>query len=63
MLGISPSETLVIEDSLHCIETAKKAGFCTAAVYDESAAPDREQLEETADYYIMRLDEIEELIK
>lgn len=63
LLSTVPSETLVIEDSLHCVETAKKAGFRTAAVYDESAAPDREMLEKTADYYIMRLDEIKELIK
>ncbi|MBO5163078.1 MAG: HAD family phosphatase [Ruminococcus sp.] len=62
LLGTLPSETLVVEDSLHCVETAKKAGFRTAAVYDESAAPDRAELERTADHYIMRLDEIKELI-
>lgn len=63
LLGTSPAETLVIEDSLHCVETAKRAGFRTAAVYDASSAPDREMLESTADHYIMRLDEIKELIK
>ena len=36
-LGTSPYETLVIEDSLHCLKTASDAGFVTAAVYDKAA--------------------------
>ena len=35
-LGASVSETLVVEDALHCIETAAQAGFPVAAVYDPS---------------------------
>ena len=35
-LGAAVSETLVIEDALHCIETASGAGFPVAAVYDAS---------------------------
>ena len=38
-LGASVSQTLVIEDALHCIETAVNAGFPVAAVYDP-ATPD-----------------------
>lgn len=33
-LGTVPARTLVTEDSLHCVETASAAGFCTAAVHD-----------------------------
>ena len=35
-LGSAISRTLVIEDALHCIETAVNAGFPVAAVYDHS---------------------------
>ena len=38
-LGSAVSQTLVIEDALHCIETAVNAGFPVAAVYDP-ATPD-----------------------
>ena len=34
-LGTKIDETLVFEDSYHAAETAKKAGFKVAAVYDE----------------------------
>lgn len=36
-MGCSNSDTIVIEDSLHCIETAAEAGYKTIAVYDEIA--------------------------
>lgn len=35
MLDCSAHETLVVEDSLHSIETAENAGFRTIAVYDK----------------------------
>lgn len=35
-LGASPAGVLVVEDALHCIETAKSLGFPVAAVYDAS---------------------------
>ena len=40
-LGAEISQTLVVEDALHCIETAVNAGFPVAAVYDPSI-PDAE---------------------
>lgn len=33
-MDCTESNALVVEDSLHCIETAAAAGFYTAAVYD-----------------------------
>lgn len=62
LLGTKPEETLVIEDSLHCVETAKKAGFITAAVYDRAADADRAAMERLADFYIMTLDEVKNLL-
>lgn len=40
LLGTRPEETLVVEDSLHCVETAADAGFLTAGVYDSAVTPE-----------------------
>lgn len=58
LLGCSPQETLVIEDSLHCIETARAAGFMTAGVCDPVAEPDKERIIELSDFYAQALDGI-----
>lgn len=44
--------TLVVEDSLHAIETAHAAGFPTAAVFEPSAAPEACAIETLADIYL-----------
>lgn len=62
-LGTLPVETLVAEDSLHCIETAGRAGFITCAVYDESSEKDRNLLKEKADYYFNSIYDIKDLIE
>ncbi len=62
IMGVLPSETLIVEDSLHCIETSVSAGFPTVAVYDEFSSPDWEQIKNIADMYIYRLDEIKNII-
>ncbi|MDE5584345.1 MAG: HAD family phosphatase [Ruminococcus sp.] len=58
ILGLSPENSLVIEDSLHCIQTARAGGFVTAGVYDEMSADDGEEIKITADYYFKNLSEI-----
>ena len=45
-----PEETIVFEDSLHAVRSAKKAGFRTAAVRDISER-NQEELKRTADFY------------
>ncbi len=40
LLGSRPPETLVVEDSLHCVETAAAAGFLTAGVHDAVNSPE-----------------------
>ena len=52
-----PEETVVFEDSLHAVRSAKKAGFRTAAVYDIGESCPGE-LEKTADHYAGTLDEL-----
>ena len=63
LLGISPAEALVVEDSLHCIETAESAGFLTAAVYEETAALEWEQIKAASDYSFMELGELKTLFE
>ncbi len=59
------SKSMVFEDAMHCIETAKKAGFATCAVFDSSSLEkcedgrsDWEHMEETADFLIKKWKEI-----
>ncbi len=58
-LNSSPEKTLVVEDSLHCIETAVQGGFPVIAVHDNSI-PEHETLkiQELADLYGQDLNEI-----
>ena len=62
LMGNVPCETLVVEDSLHCIQTASGAGFPVAAVYDEAAAAEREKIEAAADWYCASLREVADII-
>ena len=54
-LGTKKSETLVFEDVLHALMTAKNDGFPVAAVYDEHEK-NQEELKEIADIYIEDFD-------
>ena len=45
-------ETVVFEDALHAIKSAKAAGLYVAAVYDRSSHDDREEIKLTADVYL-----------
>lgn len=61
-LKLEIPEIIVAEDSLHCIKTAKNAGFFTAAVYDEFAASDREQILKYSDIYVNKINEIIDIL-
>jgi HAD superfamily hydrolase (TIGR01509 family) len=59
MLHSKPEQTLVAEDSLHCIETAVKGGFPVIAVYDASVPEEeRKKIQTLADIYGEDLHEI-----
>ncbi len=49
--GADKSETIVFEDALFALETAKKDGFFTVGVFDESEE-NQEALKITSDFYI-----------
>lgn len=51
-MGTSPCETIVFEDSLYAVKTAKAAGYHTVAVYDAFGEPDREGLKAEAEIYV-----------
>jgi len=61
-LGTNISETLVVEDALYAIKSAKKAGFPVAAVYDESADDQQDIIKRLADYYYISIDEMLETL-
>ena len=59
--GCSSNEVLVVEDSLHCIETSVGAGFVTAGIYDEAADADKKCIIELSDYYLHSLAELKNI--
>ena len=62
VLGTEPSMTLVVEDSLYALQTAGKAGFLTAGIYDALGEPDQEQLKKDAHIYCQNLTELQNYI-
>jgi HAD superfamily hydrolase (TIGR01509 family) len=48
-LGTDLKDTVVFEDALYAIRTAKSAGFTVIALYDEAAKAHREQIQKLAD--------------
>ena len=56
-LGTKPSETLVLEDSLYALRTAKNAGFATVGVCDMKGESDQEGVRNTGDHYVMEMTE------
>ena len=57
-LGTDICETLVIEDALHAIKSAKSAGFPVVGVYDQSADAHQDEIKWLCDVYIKSLDEL-----
>lgn len=58
-LDISKKETIVFEDALYAIKTAKDADFKVVAVYDNSARYQQAEIIKLADAYITTFEEME----
>lgn len=56
-LGGNLTDTVVFEDAYHAIETAKNAGFMVAAVYDDCARADQDDIRALADWYMTEIQE------
>ena len=59
LLQTQKCETIVFEDALHAIKTAKSAGFYVAAIYDKSADADEAEIRAIADRYLNSFEEWE----
>lgn len=55
-LGASPERTLVLEDALHAAQTAARAGFQVAGVYDAFSAENAQALRAVCRWYLSRPD-------
>ncbi|MDE7121883.1 MAG: HAD family phosphatase [Oscillospiraceae bacterium] len=59
ILKSTPETTCVVEDSLHCIQSAKKGGFHTIAVYDSyTSVWEWQESKKISDLYVKDLNEI-----
>ena len=56
-VGTAPAETLVFEDSLYALKTAKAAGYRTVGVLDAHGETDQAGLKEAAEVYLTSLTE------
>jgi HAD superfamily hydrolase (TIGR01509 family) len=50
-LGTDISDTVVFEDALHAIKSAKRAGFPVAAIYDRAEDDHQDEIRRISDYY------------
>ena len=50
-LGTDINKTIVVEDALYAMKTAKKAGFIVAGVYDKAADNEQNEVKAVCDYY------------
>ena len=56
-LGTAPAETLIFEDSLYALKTAKAAGYRTVGVFDANGEADQAGLRAAAEVYLTALTE------
>lgn len=54
----APEETCVLEDALHALRTAKRAGFFAIGIYDEASIARQKDMQEEADLYGRSMGEI-----
>lgn len=57
ILGTNKNQTVVFEDALHALQTAKADGFKTAAVYD-SHEENQEEMQAISDFYIQDFSDV-----
>jgi len=57
-LGTDVSQTLVVEDALYAMKTAKEAGFVVAGVYDKVSDGEQDVIKSICDYYWVTMDEM-----
>lgn len=58
LLGTNKAYTVVFEDAPYALETAKRAGFPVAGVY-EKMQPDQKMIKKMSDYYVLNFGDME----
>jgi len=61
-LGTDVRNTLVVEDALYAMRTAKSAGFPVVAVFDASWGDRTEDIKDLCDHYFIKMDEMLDVI-
>lgn len=62
LLGAAHEDTVVVEDSLYALITAKIDGYQTAGIYDPDGESSQKKLEKQADVYCKNLDELRKFL-
>ena len=53
IINCKKEDTVVFEDALHAVKTAKKDGFFVAGIYDRESDQWQEEIKKLSDYYIL----------
>jgi len=61
-MKLGKRDVLIVEDAYHAINTAKKAGYDVAGVYDLAFSAYENEIKETSDYYFESLNEMEQIL-
>lgn len=62
LLNTPKEDTIVFEDALYAIKSAKAAGLLVVAVYDESFHEEREEIRVISDFYLDSLEDWEMIL-
>lgn len=62
-LNLNVNQVAVVEDSLYCVETSKKAGLFTIAIYDEASKEDWNDIKNVCDLTFNSATELLDYIK
>lgn len=62
-IGVSCEELIMVEDSLHSMVTAKRAGLTVAGVYEAASKDKREEIKQVCDVYLEELEQLRDWLK
>ena len=61
-LGVPVANTLVVEDAVHAMQTAKLAGYYIAGIYDAESEREQDEVKQLSDVYVNEKLQYEEII-
>ena len=62
LLNTPKHETIVFEDALHAIKSAKAAGLSVVAVYDKSSCKEQKEIKSIANFYLNSFEDWEMIL-